>query len=105
MKKNDVFQFTAPNGVVVTAIVLNAVESYNEAQDKSITSYLCYAQNRLFTYYETIHHNTSYDYDDAGNIIEDTSSTTEESYGEVIVEYCILPEQDRLLESFNGLYD
>jgi hypothetical protein len=49
MKKNDVFTFTAPNGVEVTAVVINEL-SYRVIAGDATTTWLCYAQNRLFTY-------------------------------------------------------
>ena len=78
MKKNDVFTFTAPNGTEVTGAVIDVVE----------TTYftnlcLCYAQNRIFYIFETIHE----DYVDR-------------KVGETIVEYAILPAYDDAIEEF-----
>ncbi len=73
MKKNDVFKFTAPNGVEVTAVVIDKVPCTGGVMTDTL---YCYAQNRIFTYIETgaLH-----------------------KYGEVIVDYCIIPELDTLL--------
>ena len=78
MKKNDVFTFTASNGAEVTGAVIDVVE----------TTYftnlcLCYAQNRLFYIFETIHE----DY-------------VEKSVGETIVEYAVLPAYDDAIREF-----
>lgn len=84
MKKNDVFTFTAPNGVEVTGVVVDVLRD-----DKYQKWWLCYAQNRLFYYwchlqedYETSELDACY------------------SYGGVAVDYAILPDYDRLLEDY-----
>ena len=48
MKKNDLFQFIAPNGVTVNAVVVKqlTIDWLYAHTDK--LSLLCYAQNRLF---------------------------------------------------------
>ena len=71
MKKNDVFTFTAPNGVEVAAVVVYVVKS----------TYLCYAQNRLFEMWE--------------------SSEFGLAYNGIIVDYCILPDYDAMLEAYS----
>lgn len=81
MKKNDVFTFTAPNGVEVTAVVLAIISS-----SKYQTIALCYAQNRLFTFYEHI----AYD-------IESGEAESDYSYGEILVDYVVIPYYDELL--------
>ena len=83
MKKNDVFTFTASNGVEVTGAVIDVVET-----TYFTNLYLCYAQNRLFYIFETIHE----DYD-----------CIERNVGETIVEYAVLPAYDEALERFNDL--
>ena len=87
MKKNDIFTFTAPNGVEVTAVALYAVTLFN-----GITfignKWICYAQNRLFT---------MMDYK------EGTKKYEEPEYGEVIVDYAILPDYDDMLERYNDI--
>ena len=82
MKKNDIFTFIAPNGVEVTAAVVDCILSseYREC-------YLCYGQNRLFNY------SIYYDVDrETGQLIVD-----EEVYERVVCDYCIIPELDTLL--------
>ena len=73
MKKNDIFTFTAPNGVEVTAVVVHATRS----------TYLCYAQNRLFEMWE--------------------SQEFGLAYNGVVVDYAILPDYDEMLERYNDI--
>lgn len=82
MKKNEIFTFKAPNGVEVTAVVV-AIISSNERQ----TIALCYAQNRLFTFYG--HYG-----------IENGEACSDYSYGEILVDYTILPDYDAAMEDF-----
>ena len=83
MKKNDIFTFTAPNGVEVTAVVVDVV--YNELNflgHRSIIT-LCYAQNRLFTWREEFF----------------CGECKASEFGKVVIDYCSLPEYDELLVS------
>ena len=73
MKRGDIFTFTAPNGVEVTAVVVHVVKS----------TYLCYAQNRLFEMWESPEFGIA--------------------YNGIIVEYCILPDYDAMLERYNDI--
>lgn len=77
MTKKDVFTFTAPNGVEVTGVVIDVVET-----TYFTNLYLCYAQNRLFYTFETIHD----DY-------------VEKRIGETIVDYAVLPAYDTILKA------
>ena len=85
MKKDEVFTFTAPNGVKVVGVVV-AILSESEHQ----TIAMGYAQNRLFTVYEHIARDT-----------ETGEECYERSYGENLVDYAILPEYDTILENLN----
>ena len=87
MKKNDIFTFTAPNGVEVTAVAINRV-AYEVDYLKAVERWLCYAQNRLFTYEES-------------HPICQDDVPHRFKYGEVIVDYCILPDYDAMLESYS----
>lgn len=85
MKKNDIFTFTAPNGVEVKAVVIDELTSdYREMTDTIINVFLCYAQNRIFTYFEEV---------------EKDAHTIKAYYGKVLVDYAVLPEYDELLVS------
>lgn len=87
MRKNDVFTFTAPNGVEATAVVVAKVA--HEVDYKWATErFVCYAQNRLFTYEES------------HCIWEHMNEKPKSKYGEVIVDYAILPDYDSLLEAY-----
>lgn len=89
MKKNEIFTFTAPNGVEVTAVVIASVGFAVHIRTAERT-YLCYSQNKLFTY------------------IEKKDIYTDEvvmEYGEVIVDYAILPEYDTMLENYQHQID
>lgn len=81
MKKNDVFTFTAPDGTEVTAVVI-AITSSSKYQ----TIAICYAQNRIFTFYEHV----AYD-------VESGETECDYSYGEILVDHAILPDYDELL--------
>jgi hypothetical protein len=87
MKKNDIFTFTAPNGVEVTAVVINEL-SYRVIAGEAATTWICYAQNRLFTYKMI-------------QDIWDKSKPIEYHYGEILVDYCILPDYDDMLEAYS----
>lgn len=79
MKKNEIFTFTAPNGVEVTAVVVHTIFQGNAKQLD-----ICYAQNRLFTIVEwEIAKDKGFNYN-----------------GETIVDYCVLPEYDAMLENY-----
>ena len=88
MKKNDIFTFTAPNGVEVTAIVLKSI-----FQGSCKSTLICYAQNKIFTYIE-----------EECLKFEGTAEWKKEySYGEIIVDYAILPDYDELLARYNDI--
>lgn len=88
MKRGDIFAFTAPNGVEVTAIVVDSIitKGGKYGQLKNVT-HICYAQNRLFYYFEN-----QINYKD-----------TEFKYGKIICEYCILPDCDDMLDRYNDI--
>lgn len=89
MKKNEIFTFTAPNGVEVTAVVIASVGFAVHIRTAERT-YLCYSQNKLFTY------------------IEKKDIYTDEvvmEYGEVIVDYCVIPKYDAMLKTEQQRFD
>ncbi len=88
MEKGSVFTFTAPNGVEVTGVCIALLES-----DGNVATFLCYAQNRLFTMLE--YYNYYYD-EETCQEDEDYTNT----FGEVLVEYAILPDYDSALASY-----
>lgn len=92
MKKNEVFIFTAPNKIDITAVCLA-----NMGCVGNMTQYLCYAQNKLFTINEFYSKWT----EETGEICEDTQLC----YGEVVVDYCILPEYNVILTEFQNKHN
>ena len=117
MKKNEVFKFTAL-GVKITAVVVDVLEPITEQtfdEVTVITKHLCYAQNRLF-YYDVVDsikkvidedcdipENEDYYYALKYHSHEVKSSI--EYLGKVVVEYCILPEYDTVLELAGANFD
>lgn len=83
MKKNDIFTFTAPNGVDVTGVCL-----YLIFKGAVRTMYVCYAQNRLFTMLEEL-------------IMTDRGIVKTTKYHELITDNAVLPDYDKLLTSKN----
>lgn len=81
MKKNDIFTFTAPNGVEVKAVCLHPI-----FQGLAVNTYVCYAQNRLFTMREDF-------------TMTDHGAKITMKYHEVIADYAVIPEYDELLTS------
>lgn len=79
MKKNDIFTFTAPSGVEVTAVVIDKVPCTDGVMTDTL---YCYGQNRIFTYIET------------GGL---------HKYGKVIVDYAILPDYDELMQLHSSM--
>lgn len=86
MKKNEIFTFTAPNGVEVTAVVVGTTGVQEDYFGRQFLNHVCYAQNRLFTYYEWI-------------------DIEQKMYGEILVDYCILPDYDAVLEAEQQKYE
>ena len=84
MKKNDIFTFTAPNGVEVTGVCL-----YPIFKGTAVTIYVCYAQNRLFTMLEE-------------STMTDKGVEKTMKYHEVIADYAILPDYDSLLDNYKS---
>lgn len=94
MKKNDIFTFTAPNGVEVIAVVIE--EIHVEAlvhNDVRLHVFLCYGQNRLFKYawFEGV------------DCVITKTKVDEEKFVSVVVDYAILPDYDEVLARYNDL--
>lgn len=82
MKKNDIFTFKTPNRVEITAVVVGTTGIQEDYFGRQFLNHVCYAQNRMFTYYEWI-------------------DIEQKMYGEILVDYCILPDYDDLLERYS----
>ena len=95
MKKNDVFTFTAPNGVEVTAVVIGLIsyESVKYNPQIKVATYLAYAQNRIFRCWTENRFNED---DEASFVVYNP-----ENY--IIVDYAILPDYDTLLDRYNDI--
>lgn len=115
MKKHDVFQFTAPNGVEVVAVVIDCLGTCNfeEVEDSRHwdEKYLCYAQNRLFYHTEWTQIDKVIDDDFVPANDEENDwyyairyhsheVKTTGSSQETLVDYCILPDFDEQLRKF-----
>ena len=84
MKKNEIFTFKAPNGAEVTAVVIGDI-----FQNSAQRCFICYAQNRIFTYIE-----------ERWRKDETTNKWLKDySYGETLVDYAVLPDYDAMLEA------
>ena len=95
MDKNDIFVFTAPNGAEYVAVILETVEHF------SSRVHICYSQNKLFTYIEKLDKViVAVGIDEFGDDIFEESLNTEYYYGDVITDYCTIPEYDRRLEDY-----
>lgn len=116
MKKHDIFEFTAPNGVAVTAVVLKVITmsecERTESSETWTTIYLCYAQNRIFLHnvWRRTEHVINADCPDEDNIdyyyaLKYYSHDVETTgyYQEIIADYAILPDYDELLERYNDI--
>ena len=101
MKKHGVFTFKAPNGVEVTGIVImKCGDVHEKGYGHYETPYLCYAQNRLFTIKEVMEATR-----DDLDIKRGTAGAEFLSYeyGEIVVEYCVLPDYDEVLARYNDI--
>ena len=96
MTKNDIFTFTAPNGVKVTGIVLDIISVSWKYAHTDTLKYLCYAQNRLFTGSNEVT-------DITNDALAESRKYKESAFkqDEIIVDYAVLPEQDKMLASYN----
>ena len=116
MKKNDVFTFTAHSGAEVTAVVIDCLGTCNfeEVEDSRHwdEKYLCYAQNRLFYYTEWTQIDKVID-DDFVPVNDEENDwyyairyhshevKTTGSSQEILVDYCVLPDYDAMLEAYS----
>lgn len=80
MKKNDIFTFTASNGVEITGVALYAVTLF-DGEVFIGNKWICYSQNRLFTLREF--------------------SNGEYMYDDMIVDDVFLPKYDKILEAYS----
>lgn len=85
MKKNDIFTFTAPNNFKEeVGIVVSILD-----KDKSKIIFLCYGQNKLFTYYEL-----QDDFNEIGQLERYFF------YGKTLADNAILPDCDAIINQY-----
>ena len=101
MKKNDVFTFNSPAGVEVTAVVLHVNLVQEDDHGNLMFEHICYAQNRLFTYYVKYGEMPVENYNESLNrvTIEYQTVVLTAAFGEVIVDHAVLPDYDAALEN------
>jgi hypothetical protein len=87
MEKNDIFTFTAPSGVEVTAVVVDEFICYDSPFQR-VKRFLCYSQNKLFQWIEVSH---------CVDVESEEWEIERSYYDEVIVDFAILPDYDRAL--------
>jgi hypothetical protein len=93
MDKGTIFECMAPNGAVITAVVITSYSS----KDESIITNICYAQNRIFEYQEV----TIMDLDDdPENFSFNVSYHKDAIFGNVLCDYCVIPELDEALKYY-----
>jgi hypothetical protein len=93
MNRGTVFECTTPNGAVITAVVIN---SYPGAT--CVETNICYSQNKLFEYNEF----RIWDVDNSDPENPSFKSTyhIETQLGDVLCDYCVIPELDEELKKF-----
>lgn len=92
MKKNDIFTFKAPNGAEVAAVVIYKRKLMKDFVNYVQYEYVAYAQNRLFTCTQM-----------ERVIDRENYNACPIEYGHVLVDYCIIPKYDELLERYNDI--
>lgn len=103
MEKNQIFTFTAPNGAEVTAVVIEKIGGgFYQGCDCSYDTFLCYAQNRVFTYAEEKYREKAIMH--SCDLKQPVISVGYE-FGRVLIDYCIIPEYDNLLEDYEHQLD
>lgn len=86
MKTKEIIEVRTPNGITIAAVVLSEV-----FKSEDCTIYICYSQNRLFTYIV----------DNVFLYVEgDLQDIEYPNFGKVICDYCVIPELDELLSSY-----
>jgi hypothetical protein len=100
MKRGDLFTFNSPAGVEVTAVVLHVNKVYEDS-DGMMFEHICYAQNRLFTYFVKYGDMPVESYDENLNRVAINYQTVvlTAAFGEVIVDYVVIPDYDDALEN------
>ena len=91
MEKNDIFEYEAPDGVKVLAVVLDAI-TIDDREFYGYRKYTCYGQNRIFTYWTRLFPDSQ--------CIELIEEPENDEDNEVLVEYAVLPAHDEILARY-----
>ena len=104
MERNKIFTFTDPNGVEMIAVVVNLLswEPDGEYYDTPYGTYtwLCYTQNKLFTYKETVSPEKVTPIDKPHFHFIASGERHICRYSRIIANNCILPDYDAKLEDY-----
>lgn len=93
MKKGTIFEFTAPNSAEVLAVCIDCVATV-EAGSGITNTFVCYGQNRLFTYLIDY---TNLPIEVEEGVIEYQLCESNPRLGSTLCEYCVIPEYDEML--------
>ena len=94
MKKHEIFTFTAPNGVEVAAVVIYRRNLNRNFPNYVQYEYVAYAQNQLFTCTQM-----------ERVVDRENYSPCPIEYGHILVDYCIMPDYDSMLEAEQQKFD
>lgn len=93
--KNKIMGLEYLQGATVVALRGESVFSNDLSEEYNIV-YLCYYQNRLFNLIATKYSDVSFLDENTGEYV-DIEGDTIYQVGDVIVDYCVIPEADSLL--------
>lgn len=99
LKKGDILKLETSKDVTIDAVIVKErmYESSSKYENFSVFQHLCYSQNRLFLIEER-YYPEDWMYDDETGVEILIPSKCEYAMGEVLVEYCILPEYDSIFD-------
>lgn len=115
MKPKEVFEFTAPNGADVVAVVVDVQQTEKieiPFVKELVTPYLCYGQNRIFWFiwsevedYCLNEAGIQAGYEECGFAEDIPSKYLEKKLNvsykiKVLVDYAVLPEYDKLIDEY-----
>ena len=100
LEKGMVLEISMPNDITVKAVVvkekIHAFES--DCMFFSLFYHLCYSQNRLFLISEKYYPQEWMEDPETGDDFT-IPSQSEYKMGEIIVDYCVIPEYDSIINS------
>lgn len=100
LEKGSVLEISMPNGITVKAVVVKEkIDIFSpECEFFSIFYHLCYSQNRLFLISEKYYPEEWMKDPETGDEVT-FPSQSEYKMGEVLVDYCVIPEYDSMIDS------